>query len=92
MVKTAYVPDLGDVIYLDFDPQAGREQAKRRPALVVTSRKYNKAAGRAVVCPLTSVIKPYPLPSVFISRGGMAVCSPTISKAWTGRFAELNSM
>jgi mRNA interferase MazF len=60
MVKTPYVPDLGDVIYLDFDPQAGREQAKRRPALVMTTRKYNRTAGRAVVCPLTAVIKPYP--------------------------------
>lgn len=60
MVKVPYVPDVGDIIYLDFDPQAGREQAKRRPALVLTGRKYNKAAGLAVVCPLTSVIKPYP--------------------------------
>jgi mRNA interferase MazF len=60
MVKSPYVPDVGDIVYLDFDPQAGREQAKRRPALVLTGRNYNRAAGLAVVCPLTSVIKPYP--------------------------------
>lgn len=73
MVKAPYVPDLGDVIYLDFDPQAGREQAKRRPALVMTSRKYNRAAGLVVVCPLTSVIKPYPF-ALRVHIKGRSVC------------------
>jgi len=55
-----YVPDTGDIVFLDFDPQVGREQAKRRPALVLTDLRYNRASGLAVVCPLTSKIKPYP--------------------------------
>jgi len=55
-----YLPDAGDIVWLDFDPQAGREQAKRRPALVLTDRAYNRASGLAVVCPLTSKQKPYP--------------------------------
>jgi mRNA interferase MazF len=91
MVKAAYVPDVGDVIYLDFDPQAGREQAKRRPALVLTGRKYNKAAGLAVVCPLTSEIKPYPFAlRVHIKgRDGCVLTDHVKSVDWQVRRAEL---
>lgn len=90
MVKAAYVPDVGDVIYLDFDPQAGREQAKRRPALVLTSRKYNKAAGLAIVCPLTSVIKPYPfaLRIHIKGRDGCVLTDHVKSMDWQVRRAE----
>ena len=90
MVKAAYVPDVGDVIYLDFDPQVGREQAKRRPALVLTGRKYNKAAGLAVVCPLTSVIKPYPFAlRVHIKgRDGCVLTDHVKSVDWQVRRAE----
>lgn len=90
MVKAAHVPDVGDVIYLDFDPQAGREQAKRRPALVLTGRKYNKAAGLAIVCPLTSVIKPYPFAlRVHIKgRDGCVLTDHVKSMDWQVRRAE----
>ena len=54
-----FVPDVGDIVWLNFDPQVGREQARRRPALVLTDRAYNRASGLAVVCPLTSRRKPY---------------------------------
>jgi len=56
----AFVPDVGDLIWLTFDPQAGHEQAGRRPALVLSSRAYNQKSGLAVVCPVTSQIKGYP--------------------------------
>jgi mRNA interferase MazF len=59
MVKP-YIPRAGDIIWLDFDPQVGREQAKRRPALVITEQSYNRASGLVIVCPLTSRRKPYP--------------------------------
>jgi len=90
MVKASYVPDWGDVIYLDFDPQAGREQAKRRPALVVTGRNYNGAAGLAVVCPLTSVIKPYPfaLRVRVKGRDGCVLADHFKSMDWRARRAE----
>lgn len=90
MVKAPYVPDLGDIVYLDFDPQAGREQAKRRPALVMTGRKYNRASGLAVVCPLTSVIKPYPfaLPVHIKGRDGCVLTDHIKSMDWQVRRAE----
>lgn len=90
MVKTPYVPDSGDIIYLDFDPQAGREQAKRRPALVLTGINYNRAAGLVVVCPLTSVIKPYPfaLRVQVKGRDGCVLTDHVKSMDWEARRAE----
>lgn len=54
------MPDLGDFVWLNFDPQMGREQAGRRPALVVTPKDYNKTVGLALVCPVTTQVKGYP--------------------------------
>lgn len=55
----SYVPDTGDVVWLEFDPQAGHEQAGRRPALVLSSARYNDPRGMVVCCPMTSRIKGY---------------------------------
>ena len=60
MVAREYVPDAGDLIWLDFTPQAGREQAGRRPAVVLSPRSYNERTSLAVVCPVTSHAKGYP--------------------------------
>ena len=57
---SAYVPDRGDLVWLDFDPQAGREQAGRRPALVLSPKAYNQKVGLALLCPITSQVKGYP--------------------------------
>lgn len=59
MVKK-YVPDRGDIVMLDFSPQSGREQAGRRPALVVSPKLYNNKVGLALFCPITNQIKGYP--------------------------------
>ncbi len=53
----AYQPDRGDFIFLDFSPQAGTEQAGRRPALVLSPLAYNVATGLAFLCPVTNQIK-----------------------------------
>jgi len=58
-VNAAYVPDAGDFVWLTFDPQAGREQAGRRPALVLSPRVYNARSGLALVCPVTTQVKGY---------------------------------
>lgn len=55
-----YVPERGDVVWLTFDPQAGHEQAGRRPAVVVSPRAYNGKVGLALFCPVTGKRKNYP--------------------------------
>jgi len=77
-----YVPDIGDIVFLDFDPQVGREQAKRRPALVLTDRGYNRASGLAVVCPL---------PITVGSVEGAVLVDQLKSMDWEGRGAEFHS-
>lgn len=56
----AYIPDRGDAIWLNFTPQAGHEQAGHRPALVLSPASYNRKAGLALLCPITSQMKGYP--------------------------------
>ena len=56
----AYVPDTGDLIWTDFDPTRGREQAGRRPALVVSASIFTENTGLAVVCPITARVRPFP--------------------------------
>jgi mRNA interferase MazF len=60
MKASPYVPDAGDLIWTDFDPTRGREQAGRRPALVVSSGDFANNTGLAVVCPITSRVRPFP--------------------------------
>jgi hypothetical protein len=55
--KTPPVPELGSLGWLVFDPQAGREQAGRRPAIVLSHTRYNEKTGLAVFCPITSKVK-----------------------------------
>jgi len=58
--KKKYVPQKGDVVWVNLDPAAGHEQKGRRPALVISAIKYNAASGMCLVCPITSVVKTYP--------------------------------
>jgi mRNA interferase MazF len=57
---TNYVPSRGDVTWMDFDPQLCREQAGRRPALILSQKEYNETIGLLVCCPITSRLKGYP--------------------------------
>ncbi len=59
-MKSAFVPDVGEFIRLTFDPQAGREQAGRRPALVLSPKLYNLRSGLLLACPITNQAKGYP--------------------------------
>ena len=56
----AYVPERGDVVWLNFDPQAGHEQAGKRPAFVLSPASYNRKVGLALLCPVTNKVKGYP--------------------------------
>lgn len=60
MTVPTYVPDAGDLIWTDFDPTKGREQAGRRPALVVSPAAFTDYTGLAVVCPITARVRPFP--------------------------------
>ncbi len=88
-----YVPEAGDIAWLDFDPQAGREQGRRRPALVLTDQAYNRASGLVIVCPLTSKRKPYPfaLPVVVDKVEGALLVDHLKSMDWEARNAAFHS-
>jgi mRNA interferase MazF len=59
-VAAQYVPERGEIVWLEFNPQAGHEQAGRRPALVISPGSYNRRVGLALFCPVTSQVKGYP--------------------------------
>jgi mRNA interferase MazF len=91
VVARGYVPEAGDVVWLDFSPQAGHEQSGRRPAVVLSPASYNRRAGLAVVCPLTRQQKGYPfevaLPSNF-PLAGVILADHLRSVDWRARRAE----
>ena len=88
----SYCPDIGDVIDITFDPQEGREQQGRRPALVLTARTYNRRAGLCVLCPITNQQKGYPF-EVAIPAGhrvsGVVLSDQVKSMSWERRNAVL---
>lgn len=86
-----YVPDRGDVVWLSFDPQAGREQAGRRPAVILSPLAYNGRVGLALCCPVTSQVKGYPF-EVPLPEGigvtGVVLSDHVRSLDWRVRRAE----
>jgi len=85
-------PERGDLIWLSFTPQSGREQAGRRPALVVSPLAYNSKVGLALTCPITSRVKGYPF-EVALPDGcsvqGVVLADQLRSLDWRSRQAEL---
>ena len=88
----SYVPNRGDVVWISLNPQAGHEQAGRRPAVVVSPLAYNRKVGLALLCPVTSQIKGYPF-EVIIPQGlklsGAVLSDQVKSLDWRARRAEL---
>jgi mRNA interferase MazF len=86
-----YVPARGDVIWITLNPQAGHEQAGRRPALVLSPSSYNSKVGLAILCPVTGQIKGYPF-EVSIPSGskvaGVVLADQVKSLDWRVRKAE----
>ena len=87
-----YVPERGEAVWLDFNPQSGHEQAGRRPALVISPRTYNEKVGLALFCPITSQVKGYPF-EVAIPKGskieGVVLADQIKSLDWRARRATL---
>ena len=84
-----YVPEAGDIVWLQFDPQAGHEQAGRRPALVISPSNYNGKTGLMLCCPMTTQIKGYPFEVEIASdRPGAALADQVKSLDWVARKAS----
>ena len=86
-----YVPQRGDIVWLEFNPQAGREQGGHRPALVVSLRAYNEKVGLALFCPITSNIKGYPFEVVLPDKhevSGAILADQIKSLDWRVRDAK----
>jgi mRNA interferase MazF len=91
MVKREYVPDAGDVVWVEFSPQVGHEQAGRRPAVVLSPRIYNEKASLAILCPITSRVKGYPFEVVLPTAGrlrGVILADQLKSLDWQQRKAQ----
>lgn len=88
MVK--YAPERGDIVWLEFDPQKGKEIQKTRPALTISPHSYNVKTGLGLFMPITSQVKRYPF-EVVIAHGdiqGAILCDQIRSLDWKARKAR----
>ena len=85
-----YIPDAGDLVWLEFDPQSGREQKGRRPALVVSPASYNGKVGLMLCCPVTSKSKGYPFEVQVKTKevSGVVLADQVKSLDWRARSAS----
>jgi mRNA interferase MazF len=88
--KSSYIPDRGDIAWLDFNPQLGHEQRGRRPALVLSHKAYNEKTGLALFCPVTSKEKGYPFEVSFNGKKvrGAILSDQVKNLDWTRRNIE----
>ena len=85
----AYVPDAGDIVWINFDPQAGHEQAGHRPAVVLSPAAYNSKTSLMLCCPMTTQIKNYPFEVLISGQARSAVLADQIkSLDWRRRRAK----
>lgn len=84
----AYIPDAGDIVWLQFTPQAGHEQAGHRPAVVLSPAAYNGKTGLMLCCPLTTQVKSYPFEVMIAGkRVSVALADQVKSLDWRARQA-----
>ena len=86
-----YVPARGDLVWLEFSPQAGHEQMGRRPALVLSPRSFNEKRGMALFCPITSRVAGYPFEVLLPSDGeitGVVLSDQIRSLDWRARYVR----
>ncbi len=86
-MKRLYIPEAGDLVWINFDPQSGHEQAGRRPGLVLSPAEYNRKAGLALACPITSQVKGYPFEVAVSSKRiqGVVLADQLRSLDWQAR-------
>lgn len=85
-----YIPDQGDIVWLEFNPQAGHEQAGRRPALTLSKQSYNKKTGLGIFCPISSKVKGYPFEVIVSGKKiqGAVLADKAKSLDWKSRLAK----
>jgi mRNA interferase MazF len=85
--QQSYVPDRGDLVWVSFNPQKGREQANKRPAVVLSPKTYNIKSSLALMCPITSQIKRYPFEVELITPAisGAVLADHVRSLDWRAR-------
>ncbi len=91
-MAVGYIPERGDSVWIDFNPQAGHEQAGRRPAIVLSPSAYNGKVGLVIVCPITNQVKGYPFEVVIpagLSVKGVVLADQVKSLDWQSRNAQL---
>ena len=89
VVSSAYIPERGDLVWINFNPQRGREQANKRPAVVVSPKSYNEKSSLALMCPVTTRVKGYPF-EVLLNAGkivGVVLSDQVRSIDWRARRA-----
>lgn len=85
----AYIPDRGHIVWIDFDPQAGHEQARHRPAVVLSPKAYNRKTSLCVLCPMSSQRKGYPFEVVVAEDPPSVVLADQVkSLDWRARNAK----
>ena len=88
---SAYTPNRGDIVWINFNPQAGHEQAGRRPALILSPASYNSKVGLAILCPITSKKKGYPFEVPFPKKlpiNGVVLSDQVKNMDWKIRNTE----
>jgi len=92
-MSTSYIPEAGDIVWLNFTPQTGHEQAGRRPAVVLSPQAYNHKTGLLVCVPITNQIKGYPFEVVLSGTdvSGAALADQVKSLDWRSRQAQYKS-
>lgn len=88
MNNPPYIPDRGDIVWLDFNPQAGHEQKGRRPAIILSPKSYNEKTNLALVCPITTQIKNYPFEvklNEYLTTKGVVISDQIKSLDWKCR-------
>ncbi len=91
-MAVGYIPERGDAVWIDFNPQAGHEQAGRRPAIVLSPSAYNGKVGLVIVCPITNQMKGYPFEVPIppgLSVKGVILADQVKSLDWQSRNAQL---
>ncbi len=91
MIATKYIPERGDLVWLNFNPQKGHEQKGKRPAVVLSPKLYNSKTGLALFCPITSVEKGYPFEVTIPESSkikGVILADQVKSLDWVAREVE----